>query len=139
MILAKRLLVFLVCLLMAAAARANDDRQQPVLPDVIYKGIVGKALDAVPMDPHERAVLQRSSAVISGTLTGRSLAAWAGLTNPVLLVAGLIWGIYSATNIKPVETAAKPETIRIEPVLPEQTKLASLSGPPAELDAEIAQ
>jgi hypothetical protein len=82
--------------------------QPPAVGDVVYKGLVGKALDAVPMDPDERIVLQRTSAVVSGTLTGRSLAIWAGLAHPVLMVAGLVWGIYSALNIKAAE-ADKPD------------------------------
>ena len=88
----KRFIVLAACLLLAAAARAEDVAQPlPAVGDVIYKGLAGKALDAVPMDPDERIVLQRTSAVVSGTLTGRSLAAWAGLTNPILIIAGLAW------------------------------------------------
>ena len=143
-------LVLSACLLVATAAQAQDAAQlQAALGDVVYKGVVGKVLDAVPMDPNERVTLQRTGAVVSSTLTGRSLAAWAGLTHPVLLVAGAIWGLFSASNIKTAEvhsvrarkTAAKPaapdrvaflETVeRAEATPAAQSRVAMLSAPPA--------
>ncbi len=45
-------------------------------------------------------VLQRANAVVSGPLTGRTISAWAGISNPLLVVAGAIWGIFAASNIK---------------------------------------
>lgn len=113
----RRALVLAGCLLLATAARAQGASQLPAaVSDVVYKGVVGKVLDAVPMDPNERVTLQRTGAVVSSTLTGRSLMAWAGITHPVLLVAGAIWGLFSASNIKTADvpsvraakTAAKP-------------------------------
>jgi hypothetical protein len=100
-------IVLAVCLLAMVGARA-EDAPQPLhdVGDLVYKGLVGKALDAVPMEPNERTALQRTSAVVSGTLTGRSLAVWAGLTNPIFLVAGLVWGLFSASNIKTAEGSA---------------------------------
>ena len=74
---------------------------------IVYKGLVGNVLDGVPMDPSQRVNLQRANAVLSNTLSGRSLAMLAGLSNPVLLIGGLIWGIWSASNIKPEADAAK--------------------------------
>jgi hypothetical protein len=115
----KRSIVLASCLLLAIPARADDAPQPlPAVGDVVYKGLVGKALDAVPMDPNERMVLQRTSAVVSSTLTGRSLTVWVGLTNPILLIAGLIWGLYSASNINAAESNAKLDTIRVEPLAP---------------------
>jgi len=97
---AGRGIVLAACLLAATAALAQDAVMPlPQLGDVMHKGLVGKALDVLPMDPGERVVLQRTSAVVSGTLTGRTLAIWAGLAHPVLMAAGLVWGIYSALNI----------------------------------------
>lgn len=110
-------LVVAACLLFATAARAQEAVPLPAaVSDAVYKGVVGKVLDAVPMDPNERVTLQRTGAVVSNTLTGRSLAAWAGLTHPILLIAGAIWGLFSASNIKTADarstraakTAAKP-------------------------------
>ena len=75
------------------------------LPDVIYKGVGGKILDQVPMDASDRLTLQRANAVVSNTMTARSIAVWAGFSNPVFLVGGLLWGIVSATNIKPDTSA----------------------------------
>jgi hypothetical protein len=103
--------------------------------DVVYKGLVGKALDAVPMDPDERLVLQRTSAVVSGTLTGRSLAAWAGLSNPLLLIAGLAWGLYSAFNIK-AEAGDTQDTAPTTPREPGSTQVATLSAPPVAVAAD---
>jgi hypothetical protein len=136
-----RPVVFAACLVLAIPARAEDPPQLPaVVVDVVYKGIVGKALDAVPMDPDQRVMLQRTNAVVSSTLTGRSLAIWAGLTNPLLLIAGLVWGIYAASNIKAVEVTAKPDTSHtetvepgemievIETAEPGQTELAMVNG-----------
>jgi hypothetical protein len=116
--------------------------QPPAVSDVVYKGLVGKALDAVPMDPDERIVLQRTSAVVSGTLTGRSLAAWAGLTNPILIIAGLAWGLFSASNIHAAETTAKPDTDRVEPleaIEPGPIVVVLLTGPPQEEAQEAAR
>lgn len=108
-----RFLVLVACLLLAVAARAEDaSRSPPAMDDLVYKGLVGKALDAVPMDAEERAALQRTSAVVSGTLGGRSVSVWAGLTNPILLVVGLAWGLFSASNIKAAEAGAKPVSWR---------------------------
>lgn len=71
---------------------------------VVYKGLVGNVLDAIPMDASDRLDLQRTNAVVSNTLFGRSLTVIAGLSNPLLLVGGLVWGIWAASNIKPANT-----------------------------------
>jgi len=136
-----RVIVLAVCLLAMVGARAEDAAQSLPDPmgDLVYKGLVGKALDAVPMDPNERTVLQRTSAVVSGTLTGRSLAVWAGLTNPIFLVAGLVWGIFSASNIKTAEASA--QTSQVNSLMPIQAALLPsplLSGP-VEAVAEAAR
>lgn len=90
-----------VFLLLSFAAQAEDTQQQStVTGDVLYKGVVGKMLDAVPMDPKDRVALQQTNAVVSSTATSRTLLTWAGLTNPILLITGLAWGMFSASNIK---------------------------------------
>jgi hypothetical protein len=112
-----RTALFAACLLLPAVAWAEDAPEPlPAVADVIFKGVVGKALDVVPMDPGKRVVLQRTNAVVSSTLTGRSLAVWAGLTNPVLLIGGLLWGLYAATNIQPDAAKPKAGTTLVEPV-----------------------
>ena len=117
-------IVLAVCLLTATPALAQDaPTPLPQLGDVMHKGLVGKALDVVPMDPEERVVLQRTSAVVSGTLTGRSLAIWAGLAHPVLMAAGLIWGIYSALNIH-AAAVRNQDNERVQP--PEPAEADSL-------------
>ena len=77
------------------------------LPDIVYKGVVGKVLDAMPLEPATRTALQRTNAIVSGALTVRSLGALAGLGGPVLAVAGLLWGIFSSRQI---DAAATGET-----------------------------
>lgn len=85
----------------AQASPSPSPSPSSVIPDLVYKGVVGKALDAVPMDPENRRSLQRGNAVVSGTLAGRALgAALLGGANPVFGLVGLAWGMYSAYNIK---------------------------------------
>ena len=135
-----RSIVLAACLLLAIAARAEDAPQPPpALGDVVYKRVIGKALDAVPMDPEERVALQRTSAVVSGTLTGRSISVWAGLSHPILWIVGLAWGLFSASNIKAAEANAKPDTNRVEPIEAGQPQVALLIGPPVEEAAEGAR
>jgi hypothetical protein len=86
-----------------AVARADPEIVPRGFDQIVYKGLVGNVLDAVPMDAADRLDLQRTNAVVSNTLFGRSLALLAGLSNPVLLLGGFVWGIWSATNIKPAE------------------------------------
>ena len=101
-------------LALAASASAQDDPPSAPVPGVfsqgldqaVYKGLVGNVLDAIPMDPVQRVDLQRTNAVVSNALFGRSLAALVGLSNPVLLLGGIVWGLWAASNIKPVEAGA---------------------------------
>ena len=94
------------------AATPSDQAATPSLDQVIYKGFVGNLLEAMPLDPDQRVQLQRGNAVINNTFTGRSLALLLGIASPPLMLAGLIWGIWSAVNIKPAQqdmrTAAAP-------------------------------
>ncbi len=71
---------------------------------LIYKGVVGKALDSIPMDAEKRVKLQRTNAVVGNTATGRSIAILAGVSIPPLMLVGFFWGLFSASKIKPVET-----------------------------------
>ncbi len=79
---------------------------------MLYKGIVGNLLDAVPMDPGERVTLQRTNAVASGAMSGKSLATLAGLAHPGFLIGGLVWGLWAASNIEP----APENTRRVQQV-----------------------
>ena len=112
---AVRTALLTACLAVPFSARAEDvPMPLPAIPDAVYKGVVGKALDAVPMDTDQRIALQRANAVVSNTLTGRSLAVWAGLTNPILLIGGLAWGLFSASNIKASNLKPAPATAVVE-------------------------
>ena len=109
------LIPLLLLLALATSASAQDDpgfRPAPAVflqgfDQVVYKGLVGNVLDAVPMDPSDRLGLQRTNAVVSNTLFGRSLAVLAGLSNPVLLLGGFAWGVWSAANINLAEAEMK--------------------------------
>ena len=90
-----------------ADSRAIPNASAQTLDQVIYKGFVGNLLDAVPMDPLKRVNLQRTNAVVSNTLSARSLGGLVGLSNPVLLVGGLLWGAWAASNISPEATGMK--------------------------------
>lgn len=84
---------------------------EPV-PDILYKGLVGKALDALPMDPSTRSGLQQAHAVIGSSFAGRSLAALTGIGGPLLTLAGLAWGIFAARKIaaeQPSDAPAPPQ------------------------------
>ena len=112
-----RLALSFVLLLLASmsSASAQEDsapRAAGAAPQgfdqVVYKGLIGNVLDAIPMEPLDRLQLQRTNAVVSSTLLGRSLTVLTSLSNPVLLLGGLVWGMWSASNIKPEETALTP-------------------------------
>lgn len=144
----KLAIVFAASLLPAFVAHAEDAPQSPVaIRDVVYKGVVGKVLDAVPMNAEERVALQKTGAVVSGTLTGRSISVWAGLSlsNPILLIAGLAWGIYSATHIEPVKSRARTDALPAAPAEPPavmqttQTQVAGLAALPVEALAQPAR
>lgn len=107
--------LFAACLLLLPVpGRAHDLPALPAVGDAIYKGVVGKVLDAVPMESERRVALQRTNAVLSNTFTVRSLAAWAGLANPIFLVAGVAWGLFAASNIKPNEAGPATDTTVVE-------------------------
>ena len=91
--------------------------QSKSLDQLLYKGVVGNLLDAAPIDPIRRVELQRTNAVVSSVFSGRSLAVLLGVANPVLMVGGLVWGIWSASNIKPVTPVAQAQRPRL-PVVP---------------------
>jgi hypothetical protein len=104
-----RLSLFSLVLLLALArpASAQDDTASRAgalpqgLDQAVYKGLVGNVLDVIPMNSSDRLDLQRTNAVVSNTLLGRTLAVLAGLSNPVLLVGGFAWGMWAASNIRP--------------------------------------
>ena len=96
----------------AAATEPGAEPAAPSIDQVIYKGVVGNILEAMPLDPEQRVQLQRGNAVLNNTFTGRSLALLLGIASPPLMIVGLVWGIWSAINIKStqpeVRTAVGP-------------------------------
>lgn len=67
----------------------------------LYKGLVGNALELVPMDAQARVRLQQANAVVSAPMSARTLAALTQISNPVLLLGGFIWGVWSASQLEP--------------------------------------
>ena len=149
--LSPRLNLFLLLLVSALAtpAAAQDYAREPALavasvPGVdqaVYRGLVGNVLDAIPMDASDRLGLELTNAVVSNTLFGRSLTVIAGLSNPVLLVGGLVWGIWAASNIKPAEadleriadsaqTTGMGAAAQVSPALPEYAASAADDAQP---------
>jgi LysM repeat protein len=88
------------------AAPAAAPKPPSEVPDMVYKGVVGKALDMVPLEPSTRTGLQQASAVISNAFAGRSLAALTGFGGPLLTIAGLLWGVFSAQKISAEQSGA---------------------------------
>ncbi len=87
----------------------NETAPSLLLPELsLYKGVVGNALELLPLEPDVRVDLQRVNAVVSSPLSGRSLALLLGISSPVLIIPGLVWGIWSALNIK----VPKPDTAK---------------------------
>ena len=84
----------------AVAAPEKTAEPARALPDIVYKGVAGKVLDALPIEPSTRVALQRANSIVSGAFTARSLGALTGFGGPLLTVAGLIWGIFSSRQIE---------------------------------------
>jgi hypothetical protein len=90
---------------------------QPAAPvradQLIYKGVIGNLLEGVPMDAERRVELQRANTVVSSPFSARSLALLLGVSSPVFLIGGIIWGLWAASQIEaPTATGA---TGRVEP------------------------
>lgn len=142
------MLCSLVLLASASAASAQDDPGARAaagafpqgFDQTVYKGLVGKVLDGIPMDPLQRVGLQRTNAVVSNTMFGRSLAAWVGLSNPVLLLGGLVWGMWAAANILPAEaeTELAADPVQSASAAAAQARLRPLLAPAAAVEDAVA-
>ena len=66
---------------------------------LIYKGVVGKILDGLPLESSTRTALQQANTVISNSYTGRAIGALTGIGAPILGVAGFLWGLFAAKQI----------------------------------------
>ena len=69
------------------------------ISDIIYKGVVGKILDSAPLENSTRTTLQQANSVVGNSFAGRALATLTGVGGPILTVAGLFWGLFSAQKI----------------------------------------
>lgn len=113
-----------ILLAVGAAYGQEQGERPPNIPpvsQVIYKGVVGNLLDEMPIDTAKRVDLQRTSAVVSNALSGRSLAVMLGVASPILMVAGLLWGVFAASQINAAPTPAtlpgpQPERAGPEPL-----------------------
>lgn len=106
----------------AAPAASSQETDQ-----VIYKGLFGSVLDNVPMDPVERVKLQRTTTLVSNTISGRSLGALAGVGGPVLMIVGLMWGAWSASNINPAVTDTQHTPMKSDAEAATRVALATVS------------
>jgi hypothetical protein len=89
----------------------------------LYKGVVGNLLEAVPMDAGQRVGLQRANAIVGTPFSVRSAALLLGIANPVVMIGGLIWGIWAASQIENPKTADK-----VQPVLHRDDLIAAVAG-----------
>lgn len=95
----------------AAAVTDKPAEASRGLSDIVYKGVAGKVLDALPIEASTRANLQRANTIVSSAFTARSLGALTGLGGPLVTVAGLLWGIFSSRQIEAAPAAeTKPAT-----------------------------
>ena len=94
----------------ASIAPAKPAEAARALPDIVYKGVVGKVLDAMQMEPSTRTALQQANALVSSTVSARALGALTGFGGPLLTVAGLIWGIFSSRQIDSAATGDSKAT-----------------------------
>lgn len=92
--------------LYAKSAPAPASKPPAELPDIVYKGVLGKALDWVPLEPETRTGLQQANAVVSSSIVARSIAAATGIGGPILTIVGLVWGIFSARKISAMQAQA---------------------------------
>jgi hypothetical protein len=90
-----------------AVADTGTRPASPRADQVIYKGVVGNLLEAVPLDPEQRVELQRTNAVVSNPLSARSFALLLGIANPVVMLGGLLWGIWAASQIESAPEAKR--------------------------------
>ena len=81
---------------------------------ILYKGVVGNLLEAMPLEPAQRVDLQRTNAVISSPISARSLALLLGISNPIVMIGGLVWGIWSASRIEAPAAKAPEEPVRVQ-------------------------
>ncbi len=86
---------------------AAEAKPAVAVDQIIYKGVVGNLLEGMAIDPDKRVQLQKTNAVVSNVVAGRTLAIRLGVANPVLMIGGLVWGIWSASQIKPAELATR--------------------------------
>lgn len=92
-----------------AQTRTEPPANEPQAPNaqVLYKGVVGNLLEAMPLEPENRVQLQRLNAVVSNPLSAHSLAVALGIASPPLVLVGLIWGFWSAKQIQTKDTLAE--------------------------------
>jgi hypothetical protein len=86
---------------------ATTKRKAPATEQLMYRGIGGNILEAVPMEAEDRLRLQRLNAVLSSPISARSLAVALGIASPPLMLVGLVWGLWSAANIRPTQSGVQ--------------------------------
>ena len=102
----------------APASTPTTAAAPETMPDILYKGLVGKVLDALPLDASARTGLQQANAIIGSSFAGRTLAALTGVGGPLLTLAGLAWGLFSAQKIGATQPA---DAAPVQPPRPDLT------------------
>jgi hypothetical protein len=82
---------------------------------VLAKGVIGNLLEVIPLHSDDRAQLQQFNAVVGSPFTARTLAIALGVSNPPLMIVGLIWGLWSATQIKPRDSSVPDAALTAHP------------------------
>jgi hypothetical protein len=102
-------LSFALCATTASAQSASQTSAEPGASSpaqALYKGVLGNLLEAVPLPAADRTELQRLTSAVSSPFSARSLALALGLASPPLMVIGLVWGLWSASQIRQSGTIA---------------------------------
>ena len=103
----------------ALDVEAEPERSNsPAIDQLIYKGVIGNVLEALPLEAEDRVHLQRGNAVVTNTFTGRSLGLLLGLASPLLMVSGFVWGLWSAANIKSPVAGSSPAPVSDAVLIP---------------------
>jgi hypothetical protein len=103
------------------------------LDQAFYKGLIGNALEAVPMEARARVELQRVNAVVRAPQSPPTGAVRLQASNPLLMIGGLVWGFWAASQIDvpPPPAEATPEPVLVAAAAPAGAPEAAPEAAPA--------
>jgi len=82
------------------ASPASRGHPTVSISDIIYKGVVGKMLDSASLENSTQTTVQPANSVAGNSFAGRALATLTGVGGPILTVARLLKGLFSAQKIR---------------------------------------